>query len=275
MLIIDPNDAPHLPSACLSLPHIVLPGLEDATGCDIVLSTWDAPTINTALRWQHVEKGVGYQLKRGADLIHSIHDGRIMNQLARMHAFWGVAGEKWLVHVADIGVGKRSLSADQGLVLYLDGAESDFLYKSYLSAIRNWQRSGGHWLTLSPSYPFEQWITDEEERIKSDPGIRLIRKPEVKLHQLPPQVETLATFPLLGPTRAVALWRALKRYDANQTLTQALVWLSSGFAERVEGIGKGVTKRARGHLGLGEKEHLALAFNGDWPELKKEHTKEE
>lgn len=28
------------------------------------------------------------------------------------------------------------------------------------------------------------------------------------------------------------------------------------------------------HLGLGEKEHLALAFNGDWPELRKEHTDE-
>lgn len=270
MLIIDPNDAPHLPSACLSLPHLVLPGLEDATGADIVLSVWNAPVINTSLRWQHVEKGVGYQLKRGADLIHSVHDGRIMNQLARMHSFWGVAGEKWAVHIADVGVGKKSMTVEREPVLYLDNAESDFPYKSYLSAIRNWQRAGGHWLTLSPSYPFETWVTDEEERIASDPDIRLIRKPEVKLTQLPAQVETLATFPLLGPTRAIALWRELKKQGSTQSLTQALVWLSDGWAERVEGIGKGITKRAREHLGLGEKEHLALAFDNDFIKLEKE-----
>lgn len=274
MLIIDPNDAPHLPSACLSLPHLILPGLEDATGADIVLSVWDAPTINVALRWKHVERGVGYQLKRGADLIHSVHDGRIMNQLARMHAFWGVAGEKWLVHIADTGVGKKSMTAGEGLVLYLNGAESDFPYKSYLSAIRNWQRSGGHWLTLSSSYPFHQWVADEEARIQSDPALRLIRKPETKLHQLPAQVETLATFPLLGPTRAIALWRGLKQYDASQTLTQALVWLTDGWAERVGGIGKGVTKRAREHLGLGEHEGLGLYIDNDFLKLVEKGGKE-
>lgn len=263
MLIIDPNDAPFLPSACLDLPHCVLPGLEDATGVDIVLSTWQAPISTPTLQWQHVKRGVGYQLKRGTDLIHSIQDGRIMSQLTRMQGYWE-DGEWWLVHIADVGALPHTPSD-----VSMDGGMTDFSYISYLSAIRNWQRAGGLWLTLSPNYPFERWVQDELIRMERDQDSRLIRKPFTRLLPLTPQEETLATFPLLGPTRAHALWMELAKVNAAQNLTQALVWLSDGFAERVEGIGKGVTRAVREHLGLKEEENLAIAFNGDWPELQK------
>lgn len=261
MLLIDPNEAPFLPHALLEIPNCTLPELESKTGADIVLSVWEAPVTTPALRWQHVRRGVGYQLKRGGDLISSIQDGRAMHQLARMQGWWE---ECWGVHVADTTY-ECFVDMEE---LHFNNRPVDFPYLSYLSHIRNWQRSGGLWLTLSPSYPFDLWIQDELNRMKRDTPTRIVRKPQTKLLPLTPQEETLATFPLLGPTRAHGLWDYLDSPDYSQTLTQALVWLSDGFAEKVEGIGKGVTKAARRHLGLKEKENLALAFDGDWPELK-------
>ena len=262
MLIIDPTEAPFLPHALMDLPHCTLGELELRTGADIVLSIWEAPVTTPALQWQHVRRGVGYQLKRGADLVSSIKDGRAVNQLARMREWWE---ECWCVHVAEAGY--KFIGFDD--VLFND-QRTGFPYPAYLSAIRNWQRSGGLWLTLSPFYPFEQWVRDELNRMKRDTDHRIIRKPQTKLLPLTPQEETLATFPLLGPTRAHALWEYLGGPDYDQTLTQALVWLSDGFAERVEGIGKGVTKRGRGHLGLREGENLGLWYENDWVKLKGE-----
>jgi hypothetical protein len=63
----------------------------------------------------------------------------------------------------------------------------------------------------------------------------------------------------------------MKAYDSDQTLTQALVWLSQalvwlsdGFVTRVEGIGKGVVKAARRHLGLKEHEELGVYTDNDF-----------
>lgn len=261
MLLIDPLEAPYLPSSCLELPHALVTSLEERTGADIVLSIWDAPATTTALQWRHVNSGVGYQLKRGADLISSIQDGRIMHQLARMRQTWD---ECWAVHVAEISM--ATISDDWEPVI--DGIQQGWPYSSYLSAVRNWQRAGGYWITLDSNYPFAQWIQDELDRMSRDTDERLVRKPQVKLLPLSPQEETLATFPGIGPTRAHALWMALTEHEAAQTLTQALVWLSDGWATKAEGIGKGVVRAARVHLGLDDEENLGLYYNGDWPELK-------
>jgi hypothetical protein len=114
------------------------------------------------------------------------------------------------------------------------------------------------WLQVAPDFPFEQWVEDELKRLSTDATDRLLRKPQVSLLPLTPQEETLATFPMLGPTRARSIWNAMKAYDSDQTLTQALVWLSDGFVTKVEGIGKGVVKAARRHLGLKEHEELGV-----------------
>jgi hypothetical protein len=255
VILIDPSEAPHLPSALMSLPHKVLSSLEDATGADIVLSTWSAPVTTDSLAWQHVRRGVGYQLKRGEDLVASIKDGRAMYQLAKMRKTWD---ECWGVFV---GGGLRDWKGE--LVL----GEGFFSYKSYLSHIRNWQRAGGMWLTLDPLYPFAQWVQDELQRMEHSP-VRILRKPQVHLIPLSPQEETLASFPLVGPNRAKVIWNGLIEHGCDQTLTQALVNLSDGFLERLDGIGSGVTKAARRHLGLREEEDLGIYTDNDFLKLK-------
>jgi hypothetical protein len=75
----------------MQMQHKVLSSLEERTGADIVLSVWSAPATTDSLAWQHVRRGVGYQLKRGEDLVASIKDGRAMYQLSKMRKVW----EEW------------------------------------------------------------------------------------------------------------------------------------------------------------------------------------
>ena len=255
MILIDPNEAPHLPSALMEMDHRVLSGLEEKTGADIVLSIWSAPATTDSLAWQHVARGVGYQIKRGEDLVASIKDGRAMYQLAKMRETWE---ECWGVHVSKLVVTDFNYTHGDW---YMDNV---FPYGSYLSHVRNWQRAGGMWLVLSPAYPFEQWVEDELKRMSTDAPTRLLRKPQVSLLPLTPQEETIATFPMIGPVRARSIWNHLPTQGADQTLTQALVWLSDGFVTKVEGIGKGVVNAARRHLGLKEWEDLGIYTDNDF-----------
>jgi len=241
------------------MEHKVLPGLEDQTGADIVLSIWSAPATTDTLAWQHVKRGVGYQLKRGEDLVASIKDRRAMYQLAKMRKVWE---ECWGVYVGDstpIEFDDRIMGTKR-----IELAYTVFPYKSYLSHVRNWQRAGGMWLVLHPGYPFEQWVADELQRLSTDATDRLLRKPSLNLLPLTPQEETLATFPFVGLNRAHAIWNHLPLMGADQTLTQALIWLSDGFVTKVEGIGKGVVAAARKHLGLKDDEDLGLYTNNDF-----------
>jgi hypothetical protein len=254
MILIDPNEAPYLPSALMQMQHRVLSSLEERTGADIVLSVWEAPVTTDSLAWQHVRRGVGYQLKRGEDLVASIKDGRAMYQLARMLTSFSECWGVW--------IGVPAAERYQGIDMNLAGLM--FPYKAYLSHVRNWQRAGGMWLELDPICLFERWVEDELKRMSTDEPSRLLRKPQVNLLPLTPQEETLATFPMLGPTRARSIWNHMKAHDVDRTLTQALVWLSDGFATRVEGIGKGVVKAARRHLGLREHEELGLYTDNDF-----------
>jgi len=227
-----------------------------------VLSTWSAPVSTDSLAWQHVQRGVGYQIKRGADLVASIKDGRAMYQLSKMLETWE---ECWGVFVGKIDAFQRDTWH-----LSIDERDARFTYPAYISHVRNWQRAGGKWLPLDPNYPFEQWVEDELQRLGTSATERTLRKPSLSLIPLSPAEETLATFPLLGPQRARALWNYLPLNLIDQTLTQALVYLSDGWATRVEGIGKGVVEAARRHLGLKEHENLGIYIDDDFSKLKGE-----
>lgn len=274
MILFDPTERPHLPhtftlavSTHCDLDEIVfLPGLESATGADMVLSVWDAPGTTKTLRWEHVKRGVGIQLKRGTDLVSSVYDGRLINQLTRMLEWWD---ELWLVHFCNVTLG-TNYSKGNALFDEAPFTHSDrpFTYRAYLSTVRSWQRAGGYFIAIDPQYPFDRWVGEELERMRDDKDERLVRRKQVHLIPLSKGEETLATFPKIGSTKAHAIWAALKEAGARQSLIQALVWLTDGYCEQyVDGIGSKITQLARHHLGLQARERLEI---GVYPEVKEE-----
>jgi hypothetical protein len=255
LILFDPTESPNI-SPALSLKVTFVPNLEERTGADFVLSTWDAPVNNDALLWQHVERGVGFQLKRGDDLVASIFDRRMIFQLERMLKWWT---GPWLLHHAEIEVKDGDL--------YLDGRKTKISYSAYLSTLRSWQRCGGSVLQLDGSVELSNWIDDELERMASDKGTRVIGKKQEKLLPLTPEEETLATFPGVGPMRAHALWEALPEHGARQSLLQALVWMTDGYVTNVSGFGRGIERAARTHLGVQEGERLWIEQADGWQKV--------
>lgn len=246
MIIFDTNERQHLEPA-LSMNSAFLPDLETKTGADFVLSTWDAPPIDSLL-WTHVEKGQGIQLKRGTDLPASVFDGRMINQIQKMVQYWTAP---ILLHHCDVGKKNNDVTFN-GRVY-----RRTFPYTAYDSTLRTWQRCGGVVRTIPDSYSIKDWIGDELNRMSKDKDERIIRKPQVKLTNLTPQEETLATFPGVGPTRAHELWNALPTHGARQTLLQAICWLTDGYVEMaVKGFGPGIIGKAKRHLGVSDSDRL-------------------
>ena len=245
MIIIDPTEIRYVaPYLTQSTPWAALP-IEDATGADIVLSTWAAPANTPTLAWEHVKRGTGYQLKRGMDLPASVFDGRLMRQLTRMLEYWEIP---WAVHVAEV-----SRAIDSETVINNEVQHGRlYPFKSYVSTIRNWQRAGGGWLTIPESH-FEQWMKDELRRLKRDRPERLIRHASVRLLPLSKEEEALVA---LGakPMMAHQLWETL---GDNASLIRAIAMLVDGTAAELPGIGKGTCRKVAKFLGLRNGERLA------------------
>lgn len=254
MIFLDPTETQALDTLQPLDPH-PLPHLEDRTGADMVLSLYPAPAHTGALCWKHVEKGAGYQLKRGADIVASVRDGRLMQQLVKMLEWWP---SPWLVHVADVGTGQK------GYGLYINGRDAgvgNYDIRAYISTVRSWQRAGGKWVTIPTGYDFLAWVKDELRRMERDEGERLVSRSrqDVKLYPLTEQEETLASLPGIGPTRAHALWESMKY----PSLTAAITMLLSGDAECVSGIGKGIVAKTREFFGLAEGDVLMCERRGE------------
>ena len=247
MILLDPTERLVIDNLS-SLSPTILPHLEDRTGADMVLSIWSAPAKTDALAWKHVERGAGYQLKRGVDIVGSVQDGRLMQQLVRMLDWWDAP---WLVHVADVGAGQDNHH------LYIDGrfaSVGNYDIRAYVSTVRGWQRAGGKFVNVPRGYEFETWVQDELKRMERDREERLVCKThrDVNLFALTDQEETLASLPGIGPAKAHALWESM-HYPS---LTAAITMLLSGDAVVVDGIGDGIVAKTREYFGLSEGDVL-------------------
>lgn len=246
MIIIDPGEASYLPPHLQTVAHAQYP-IETRTGADIILSSWDAPCNTDALLDEHIRRGWGYQLKRGMDLVASVRDGRLMQQLSRMLKFWSLP---WLVHVGNVRAGVG------GVNLLIDGEPAygqPFPYKAYISTVRNWQMSGGGWINLDPERDFADWALYELKRIDRDPDARIVTSAEIELIEQAPGEKALAALGGIGPARAHSLWESM----SHPTFLAALVQLVDGSAAEVaKGIGPGVCNGVREFIGLGKNQVL-------------------
>ena len=103
---------------------IELPGLEERTGADFLLSSLQMPAANDALLRRHCEAGILVQRKSGLDLPSSIIDGRLSHSLGKMLEW---CKRPWLLIVGNL--------TEQSGKVSVGGSPSNLTYGQVIAAV--------------------------------------------------------------------------------------------------------------------------------------------
>ena len=300
MIYFDPTESrsgTRLPESVISQGH-ELPGLESATAADILITTEPAPDINllssidnhelrlmtqmfaqydnlvlsniatasnitvpaviAAKRlYSSIQNGLLIQRKTGSDLLSLVPNYATI--LMKM-LIW--TDRPWLLFVGDLKCSSNGYTV-------IDGHESGFQYNSVIGCLESWQMGfqgygGGFFTTLSRDALVAPWLSHWLDRLRNEDRPRLIpARAAIRpvIGERRSWVQTLATFPGIGPERAKAL------ADHWGSLAACLEFLSDTDEwkrEKVDGIGPGTISSARDHLGLTDKDlHLVVEMKGD------------
>lgn len=271
MIFVDPteNDAdtrlPPLPGA------VVLPGLEQATGADLLLSPLDAPASTDTLLRKHIAAGaLLVQRKSGADLVHSIGD-RLTSSLARMHTWTMRASQHVLLCTGTL------TCAPDGAAL-IDGREGFGKFWPVAAALARWGDRGGVVCTLPDDALIPAWV---EMRLKH---LREYATPGGELRQVYPPADypmdppaagdplqlpilvrdgrvVLAQLAGIGPKKAEQIWEY-----CGKNLGWALTLLTdeaSPKTHKIAGIGVQTIRNIRMQFGLPDWARLHVLSKED------------
>jgi len=302
-IFIDPTEN----RASSRLPDItdarVAEGLETMTGADILISPLRMPAATEKLVSRHVKaNALLVQRKSGEDLIRSIGT-RIPHSLARMRM---TGAAQWQCVLLSTGVFCPDYDTGNiwvGRLLDVDGTPDiawhlvKWPYKALATEIRRYHLRGGVYVPLTCDDEIPGWcrqceadliamrekkteeIWPDAKDYPADPPA-----PDDPLQELRPVTDgrlVLAALDGVGPTRANALWNAIREYrkrnyppdagfceaDWEPTLAQALVWATAEDTSalripRVKGWGKGIRAKVREQMGLQLGMDLQFYWNG-------------
>lgn len=264
MIFFDPTEydtdtrLPPLPGA------IALPGLEQATGADLLLSPLDAPASTDTLLRKHMAEGaLLVQRKSGADLVHSIGD-RLNSSLARMYQWtW-----RPCQHVL-LCTGLLTCDADGGALI--DGRPTPGKFLPVVAALARWGDRGGVVCALPGDALIPAWVEMRLKHLReyAEPGgeLRYVYPPSDYPNdppaandplQLPILVRdgrvVLAQLAGIGPKLAERIWEA-----SGHNLGWALALLTdvnSPAEHKIPGIGITTIRNIRTQLGLAANTRL-------------------
>jgi hypothetical protein len=294
MIYFDPTESrrgTRLPETVIAQGHD-LPGLEAVTGADLLITTEpisgtlsvladvDAdklrfitthfheypdpvlpnvasavqlplPAILTARRlFVSVQNGLLVQRKTGSDLLNLIPNySRILMKML----IW--TNRPWLLFI-----GTLKAKDDYALI---DRRKSKFHYNSMIGCLEAWQEGfqghgGGFYTQLSSDDLIAPWLSRRLNKLRSATKAHLVPARAALrpvIGEKRPWVQTLATFPGIGPEKARAL------ADHWETLAGCLEYLSDDTLwkqEKVVGVSKGTVAQARIHLGFEGDRSLRL-----------------
>jgi len=294
LIYFDPTESrkgTRLPDAVIDQGHD-LPGLEAVTGADILLSTEAAggsltalsdvdadklrfitthfheypepvlpnvasavqlplPTIITARRlFISVQNGLLIQRKTGSDLLSLIPNySRILMKML----VW--TNCPWLLFVG-------TLKNKDGYAV-IDRRKAKFYYNSVIGCLEAWQmgfqgHGGGFYTQLSSDSLIAPWLARRLDKLRGIEKAHLVPARAALrpvIGEKRPWVQTLATFPGIGPGKARAL------ADHWGTLAGCLEYLSDDTLwkqEKVTGVSEGTVAQARIHLGFKGDRSLRL-----------------
>jgi len=254
-MIFRTNDVTLYPQSVLDISQ-VLPGLEAATGADMLVSPLDKPKLtmlnssqpNKLAFTRHLRHGLLVQVKRGRDFTSSIPDlAEILERMQR------VCERCWLLTVGQIGKNREGKAT-------VDGDDTGFGYREVAGAIQRWQERGGFYMPIPRDAAMidaielllahiREWYEKPETRSK-----QVVRPRQQLLFARDARIELLMKFAQeLGETRARALLKS------QGTLANCITYLSDPHSPdycKIPGIGNGIIEKSIQLLGLGENEIL-------------------
>ena len=224
----------------------VLPGLEEKTGADLLVTPLEMPAGTDYLLTKHCQQGLLIQRKTGGDLPSSVQDGRLYKSLHKMKEWTPMP---WLVVCAHV-FGKESGQS------VIDGRDS-IQYSALIGALDWWSLRGGFYTILSGDQHLLWWLGQWPSRFKSLEHDKVIRKAHQSTVMGAGQVDTLCTFPGVGSDKAEALMEG-------RTLAEALVWLADLEMPGPAGVGQKTKEAAYKYLGLDGYKVLREDFPEPW-----------
>lgn len=232
-------------------------GLERATGADLLVSSFprlgqsvEQPPGSLQLK-RAVKGGFLIQRKSDHDLTHSIVEPGLSHILARMLQHEGAYC--WLM-----AVGEYKKSPNKKLVI--NGYETGFHYNTYRGALNAWQIGGGEIQVCETEEDAADWILWWNEKISKLEDEKLVRPRHDRSHlKIDPRPwrGVLEEFPEVGPSVS----NAIANYCS--TLADSLCWMSEMQHFGLYGVGVGMKKIWREHLGLKEGEVLCRLDEDD------------
>lgn len=237
---------------------IVVAGLEQYTGADLLLSPLDTPltTVDERLTSQvrlrrHSQSGVLVQRKSGRDFVNSLD--KLAGIQCKMEA-WGLA---WLLVTG-------RFECDGHDKCKVNGRSTGYSYWATVGALDAWQLRGGGVTVLSSDGQVEKWLAlllqKVQECYQGEKALA-IRPVKQMFHdaeepEILQAMQTLSTLPGVGIVTALSIARATGGLRASlELLSEPRVWTR---ADKPAGVGQKLIGSYRAVMGLGEGESMGL-----------------
>lgn len=242
-ILADPTEERHLHPSITELVREYMPGLENMTGADFIITPLSLPVKSDAMLLRHARDGLCVQRKDINDFITSFFqtDNRLPNQLLKMCQ---VTEIPWLLIVGDLKCDREGMSV-------ADGRTREIRYDSVIAAMDSWQLRGndhcsGRLSWILSDRQMASWCIDWYNRLvkvqeRETAGLDrwgdypVFRPAPQTLYKIPDVQRTLMTLPGLGLERAQLVYDEAKKKVESPTLMDCLVVISD---HPVVGVGK-------------------------------------
>lgn len=189
---------------------ILLPGLEEATGADILVTPLASPRmefVTPALPHRlalelHCKVGDLVQRKTGRDLVSSVPDLNYILDKMLKHC-----NRAWLLFVGDLKCNGKGMAV-------VDGRDTNMSCSAVEGAITSWQDHGGYYMHLSRDARVIPWLNMRLEKLRGmlegTEKMLLPRAPSRSLVSVEDSYKTMAAATLsacpdIGPKKALQL----------------------------------------------------------------------
>jgi len=224
MFAIDPTEARSnsaLPLETIS-KAVIVPGLEEFTGADFLISPLDAPPLteitdsllSQAKLRTHCEAGLLGQRKSGFDVINFIKDHHYI--LPKMREW--TPNNAWILLSGTFTSNNEGDLIVNGQVAMFEG-NRPWSYYGLRNSLRSWQLEGGYWDEVSRDSLLTLWMANMHTKLHESlngPRVLSPRKPSQDVivmgggntpeeRQLAYCLIFLQTLPGIGPTMAQAI----------------------------------------------------------------------
>ena len=233
------------------LKPISLPGLEEMTGADIIISPPNLPKpSNKFLLKMHLEKGaLLVQLKFGFDLIASVVDGRLPHSQAKMLATGASSNQIILLF---IGLLFEPTVSEADLMLILNGQivskvisqAKNLKFPHYIKQRLLWEQRGGLFENIIFLENVKMWIENAASVAFESKSVKQVWHPKQELLLIDDWRNLLANLPGLGEKKANDIYNWLE----DKSFYGFMAALKDESIKDVPGIGAGIISKIKEYL---------------------------